>query len=49
MLGPRPSSATAPSIWYADVPAPQTKSGGKLSSTGGIVLMFIVLIFASIA
>jgi len=30
MLGPRPSSATAPSIWYDAVALPQTKSDGKL-------------------
>src|SRR3712207_1152858 len=30
ILGPRPSAATAPSIWYAAVAAPQTKSSGKL-------------------
>src|SRR5215212_6186199 len=27
--GPRPSSATAPSIWYAAVAVPKTKPGGK--------------------
>src|SRR3712207_276345 len=30
MLGPRPSSATAPSIWYEAVAVPQTKSGGNV-------------------
>src|SRR5215207_1542811 len=29
MEGPRPSSATAPSIWYAAVAVPKTKPGGK--------------------
>src|SRR5829696_10583750 len=29
MLAPRPSASVAPSIWYADVAAPQTKSAGK--------------------
>src|SRR4051794_23925364 len=28
-LGPRPSSAIAPSIWYEAVAAPQTKSSGN--------------------
>ncbi|GAA4079406.1 hypothetical protein GCM10022233_68990 [Streptomyces shaanxiensis] len=27
--GVRPPSRTAPSIWYADVAAPQRKEGGK--------------------
>src|SRR5215216_6357094 len=31
MLGPRPSSVTAPSIWYAAVAVPQTQSDGKPS------------------
>src|SRR5215218_3541266 len=31
MLGPRPPSVTAPSIWYAAVAVPQTKSDGKPS------------------
>src|SRR4051794_17702180 len=36
MDGPRPSSVTAPSIWYAAVADPQMKFGGRLdrSSTG---------------
>jgi len=29
MLGPRPSTAADPSIWYAAVAAPQTNSGGN--------------------
>uniref|UniRef100_A0A0A8ZS01 Uncharacterized protein n=1 Tax=Arundo donax TaxID=35708 RepID=A0A0A8ZS01_ARUDO len=29
MLGLLPSSATAPSYWYAEVAAPKTKSSGK--------------------
>src|SRR5687768_14443694 len=29
MLGPRPSSATAPSIWYAAVLVPKVKPGGS--------------------
>src|SRR5258707_5368221 len=35
MDGPRPSSSTAPSIWYAAVAAPQRKPSGK--RTGGMV------------
>jgi hypothetical protein len=31
MLGVRPSSAVAPSIWYAAVAVPQTNPAGKLS------------------
>ena len=30
MDGPRPSSRTAPSIWYDAVAAPQTKPSGKV-------------------
>jgi hypothetical protein len=29
MDGPRPSTATAPSIWYADEAAPKTKPAGN--------------------
>src|SRR3712207_5467772 len=29
MLGPRPSPATPPSIWYHAVAVPQTKSAGR--------------------
>src|SRR5689334_16703810 len=29
MQGPRPSSSAAPSIWYADVAAPNLKCGGN--------------------
>src|SRR3954447_2247608 len=31
MDGPRPSSRTAPSIWYDAVAAPQTKPSGKVT------------------
>ncbi|GAA3097827.1 hypothetical protein GCM10010449_21550 [Streptomyces rectiviolaceus] len=34
MEGVRPSSRTAPSIWYADVAAPQRKSVGKVRDSG---------------
>src|SRR6187431_1055803 len=42
MLGPRPSASTAPSIWYAEVAAPQAKPGGNRSisprgATEGVV------------
>ncbi|BDH03660.1 hypothetical protein HEK131_08870 [Streptomyces seoulensis] len=30
--GVRPPSRTAPSIWYAEVAAPQRKAGGKVTS-----------------
>jgi hypothetical protein len=34
MLGPRPSSFVAPSIWKLEVETPQTKSGRKLAVEG---------------
>lgn len=33
--GVRPSSRTAPSIWYAEVAAPQRKAGGKVTGVAG--------------
>jgi hypothetical protein len=33
--GVRPSSRTAPSIWYADVAAPHRKAGGKVTGVAG--------------
>jgi hypothetical protein len=38
MLSPRPPSSTPPSIWKADVAAPQTKSGGKAVPAAVIML-----------
>ncbi len=35
MEGVRPSSRTAPSIWYAEVAAPQRKAGGKVTGVTG--------------
>jgi hypothetical protein len=34
MLGPRPSTSSAPSVWKAAVATPQTKSFGKLARLG---------------
>ncbi|CAM5603028.1 hypothetical protein STENM223S_02357 [Streptomyces tendae] len=34
--GVRPSSRTAPSIWYAEVAAPHRKAGGKVTGVTGV-------------
>src|SRR5947208_2525547 len=49
--GPRPSSLTAPSIWYEAVAVPHRKSGGnRRASNSGWVLSFESdCIFASLA
>src|SRR5262245_46355181 len=39
MDGPRPSSATAPSIWYDDVAVPHTKPGGNCRAASGGAVM----------
>src|SRR3954454_22683457 len=39
MLSPRPSSWTAPSIWYAAVAAPQTNSVGKRMSSFTVIVL----------
>ncbi len=36
MEGVRPPSRTAPSIWYAEVAAPQRKAGGKVTGVSGV-------------
>src|SRR3954468_17322701 len=41
MLGPRPSSATAPSTWYAAVLVPNLKPGGSWGNTGTMFLVSV--------
>src|SRR3954451_10944344 len=41
MLGPRPSSATAPSIWYAAVLVPSRKPGGSWGNTGTMMVVSV--------
>src|SRR5580700_3505303 len=36
---PRPSSLTAPSIWYAEVAVPQTKPAGNLAGSGAAMVL----------
>src|ERR1043165_5670628 len=38
MLGPRPSSATAPSIWYEEVATPRRNSEGSAARSGFVML-----------
>ena len=49
MLGPRPSSAAAPSIWYAAVLVPKRKPGGSWGSTGTIMPVTVEIRRASAA
>ena len=41
MLGPRPSSAAAPSIWYAAVLVPNRKPGGSWGDAALMVGSFL--------
>ncbi len=41
MEGARPSSATAPSIWYAEVATPQAKSSGRAAKSIRSVTEFL--------
>src|SRR5207302_8810536 len=41
MDGPRPSSWTAPSIWYAEVAVPQRKRSGNVRARGAVMGGFL--------
>src|SRR6059036_4054763 len=41
--GVRPSSATAPSIWYADVATPQRNPAGSPATRSALMLIFALL------